>query len=70
MPRPEPDAQTLDQLFSEPDVAARYDRSPRTLQRWRHAGTGPAWLQIGGSIFYRIEDVLAFEARSRRGGTK
>ena len=53
---------------SDHDVAHRWSKSSRTLQRWRKAGYGPPFMQIGGSIFYRLGDVLAFEAQQRRGG--
>lgn len=56
-------------LLDERELAARWRKSPRTLQRWRGSGTGPPWLRIGGSIFYRVSDVLAFEDGARRGGT-
>ena len=55
-------------ILSERSLAARYDRTVRTLQRWRARGYGPACMRIGGSIFYRLEDVGAFEARMRKGG--
>lgn len=57
-----------DDLLQDRDLAARWRKSVRTLQRWRAEGYGPASLQIGGTIFYRLEDVLAFEARVRSGG--
>ena len=51
-----------------PSWRERWRVSPRTLERWRCAGTGPAWLQLNGRVLYRLEDVLAFErARLRRG---
>ena len=49
------------------ELAARWRVSPRTLERWRAEGYGPAWLTIGGSIRYRLADVLAFERARRRG---
>ena len=50
------------------EVAQRWRISPRTLERWRCAGTGPAWMRLNGRVLYRLEDVLAFErARLRRG---
>ena len=50
------------------ELARRWRISPRTLERWRCAGTGPAWLRLNGRVLYRLEDVLAFErARLRRG---
>jgi hypothetical protein len=54
----------------EADLACRWGRSVRTLQRWRHQRTGPAWLKIGGGVFYRMEDVVAFEAAVRKAGRK
>ncbi len=53
-------------LLSERDLARRWRRSTRTLQRWRSAGYGAAYLVIGSSVYYRVADVLAFEARQRR----
>lgn len=45
------------------DLAERWQKSPRTLQRWRAQGYGPAWLKIGSTVYYRVGDILAFEAR-------
>jgi len=55
-------------LLGEQAVAERWNKSIRTLQRWRAAGYGPAYIPIGGTIHYRLEDILAFESRMRRGG--
>jgi hypothetical protein len=55
-------------LIRDCDLADRWKKSLRTLQRWRAEGYGPAYLRIGGTIFYRLSDVLAFEAGVRRGG--
>ena len=63
-------SEDLPPILPERVVAKRWDRSVRTLQRWREAGTGPTWMQIGGGVFYRREDVLAFEAAKRRGGSE
>ena len=43
------------------DLARRWRISPRTLERWRWLGEGPAYLKLGGSVAYRIEDVEAYE---------
>lgn len=59
-----------DAPISEVDLARRWSRSVRTLQRWRKARTGPVWMQIGGGIFYAMDDILAFEATTRRGGSE
>lgn len=55
-------------LFSEQALAVRYGKTVRTLQRWRAEGYGPSYLRIGGSIFYRMEDIEAFEAGRRNTG--
>lgn len=43
------------------ELAARLKISPRTLERWRWTGEGPAFLKIGGRVIYRLEDVEAYE---------
>lgn len=52
-------------LLREDEVAARWDKSLRTMQRWRYARVGPAYIRIGGTVFYRLGDVLAFEDSAR-----
>lgn len=48
------------------DLARRWRLSPRTLERWRWLGQGPAFLKLGGRVAYRLEDVEAFEAAQIR----
>ncbi len=55
-------------LVPERVVAQRYDRTMRTIQRWRAEGYGPPFIRIGGSVFYREADIIAFENSARRGG--
>jgi hypothetical protein len=50
------------------DLARRWCVSPRTLERWRWLGQGPAYLKLGGTIVYRLEDVEGYEAAQRRAG--
>lgn len=59
------DGPDLPARLTERDLAAHWRLSPRTLQRWREQGTGPAWLRIGGRILYHRDDVLAHERRHR-----
>ena len=47
------------------DLARRWRVSPRTLERWRWLGQGPAYLKLGAAVAYRLDDVEAFEARRR-----
>ena len=67
-----------DDIISEPgtrfyitvaELADRWRLTTRTLERWRAEHYGPPWITIGGSIRYRLDDVLAFEARHRSGPT-
>lgn len=54
----------------ERDLAERWKKSLRTLQRWRAMGYGPPFIRLGASIYYRLGDVRAFETRMRRGGER
>ncbi len=45
------------------ELAEHWKVSAPTLERWRAAFYGPAWIIIGGSIRYRMTDVLAWEAK-------
>jgi hypothetical protein len=54
-----------DQFLNQVHLARRWHMSPRTLERWRWTGDGPAYLKIGGRVVYRLEDVETFE-RERR----
>lgn len=52
----------------EQELAERWNKSRRMLQRMRADGSGPAYHRIGGSVLYKIDDIEAFEAASRIGG--
>jgi len=62
-----PEGRQLPELFTERNLAHRWQLSCRTLQRWRAEGFGPAWIWIGGSVRYRISDIVAYEARNLQG---
>ena len=51
--------------LNQVELAARLKISPRTLERWRWTGEGPAFLKIGGRVIYRLEDVEAYENARR-----
>jgi len=51
------------------ELAARWNISHRTLERWRWTGEGPQFLKMGGRVIYRLEDVDAFEADQLRKST-
>ena len=52
--------------LTQTEVARRWCLSPRTLERWRWLGQGPAFLKLGGRVAYRLEDIEAFETAQTR----
>lgn len=54
-----------DQFLNQVHLARRWHVSPRTLERWRWTGEGPAYFKIGGRVVYRLDDVEAYERRRR-----
>ena len=57
-----------DRHLNQEQLAKRWQVSPRTLERHRWLGIGVPYLKLGGRVAYRLEDVLAYEAESLRGG--
>ena len=53
--------------LNQAELSARWNLSPRTLERWRWLGEGPRFLKLGGRVLYRLEDVEAFESTSAVG---
>ena len=51
--------------LTQRQLAARWNMSPRSLERWRREHYGLPWLIIGGSVRYKLADVVSFE-RARR----
>ena len=47
------------------DLAARWNISHRTLERWRWTGEGPQYVKLGGRVVYRLEDVEECQRRSK-----
>lgn len=52
-------------FIAEATLAHHWDLSCRTLQRWRSLRKGPPFSIFGGSVRYRIQDILDFESRHR-----
>lgn len=48
--------------ITQQELAARWKVTVRTLERWRGKRYGPTWITLGGSIRYRMSDVLVWEA--------
>jgi len=55
--------------LNQEHLARRWNVSPRTLERWRWTGEGPAYLKIGGRVLYPLSVIEAFEAARLRQGT-
>lgn len=43
--------------------------SATTLANWRSERKGPAFVKIGGRVLYPLQDVMAYEEKSRRTGS-
>lgn len=55
--------------LNQSELAQRWSLSPRTLERWRWLGQGPAYVKLGGRVAYRLEDIQSYEAeRTHRPG--
>jgi len=52
-------------FLNQTTLARRWPISPRTLERWRWSGEGPAYFKIGGRVVYRFDDVKAWESCRR-----
>jgi hypothetical protein len=51
--------------LTQNDLANRWNKSVHTIERYRHEGTGPIYLKIGGQVMYRLIDIEAFESERR-----
>lgn len=57
-----------DLFLTAEELRSRWNNSlsVRTLANWRSLAEGPAFVKVGARVFYRMDDVLAWEARRRR----
>ena len=56
-------------LYTQKDLAERWDCSRKTLERRRSAGTGCPFVVISRRVYYREEDIEAFEVAQVRRST-
>lgn len=57
----------IDATLDRAEAASMLDISPRTLDRLREMGDGPAWFRVGEQIKYRRSAVVAWiESQERR----
>jgi predicted site-specific integrase-resolvase len=57
------------ELWTQTQIAERWQVSEGTLERWRSEGIGPIFLKLQGQVRYRLSDVVAFEEESLRRST-
>lgn len=50
----------MEPLMTIDDVARVLHVSRRTVNEWRRADKGPAWVRIGTAVLYLPDDVRAF----------
>lgn len=51
----------MSDLLKPEQLGERWGKSRQALAGMRFRGDGPKYLKIGKSVFYRIEDVIAYE---------
>ncbi|WP_314612466.1 helix-turn-helix transcriptional regulator [Streptomyces stackebrandtii] len=47
--------------LSVADLAERYGVSVATIHAWNYQHSGPPRMRLGKRVFYRLDDVLAWE---------
>lgn len=54
---------TKPRLLTTEEASAHFEGkiSTKTLNNWRNLGSGPPFMKIGGKVFYKMEDLLAWE---------
>lgn len=52
-------------VLDETQLSARWNLSPKTLQRWRSEGIGPPAWHLNKSVRYLLMEVDAFERKAR-----
>lgn len=56
-------------VLTQKELAARWQISHKTLERWRWLGEGPRFFKFGGAVRYKIEDIEAYEKAAERQST-
>ncbi len=59
---------TPDRIYSPAEAAPLIhpDMSPRTLERWRRAGTGPQFVRVGRRVGYTGRAIAQYHERQTR----
>lgn len=56
-------------FINQIELSRRWSISPRTLERWRWLGEGPAFVKLGGRVVYRMKEIEQFEEAQARTST-
>lgn len=56
------------QFIDTKELAARWRRSPSTIENWRSNGKGPKYLKLGGRVLYSLEEITSYEEKSIASG--
>ena len=62
-------APVMPRYLKTPDAAVHLGLSPRTLEKHRCYGTGPAFRKLGGRVVYAISDLDAWADIGLRSST-
>ena len=68
--------QILDNYLTDEQLAVEYDKSPRTIKRWRREGKAPPSIPFGNKRITHVDDAEAYledlreEARSGDGAKR
>lgn len=49
------------EVITPEELANRYDTTTAAIATLRHKGKGPRFFKLGRRVYYRLEDVLAYE---------
>jgi len=52
---------TKNVLIPAAEISHYTGMAKQTHARWRHEGTGPPYIKLGRRVFYRSDDVKAWE---------
>lgn len=56
-------------FINQIELSRRWGVSPRTLERWRWLGEGPAFVKLGGKVVYNLAVIEAYEKAQIRNST-
>lgn len=52
-----------ERLLRSSELADRWQLTECTVRKWRSKNIGPEYVKVGGSIRYRLDEVLRYEQK-------